>query len=105
MFQWHEEAFALPVGATALAGNAACTYQAFAIGPHLAMQFHVEVDEEKLTRWSMLDTAAYRAQQQRHTTVQGGRTLREAMPRHLPAQQALADRIYARWWSRASPSG
>lgn len=105
VFQWHEEAFALPVGAAALAGNAACTYQAFAIGPHLAMQFHVEVDEEKLTRWSMLDTAAYRAQQQRHTTVQGGRTLREAMPRHLPAQQALADRIYARWWSRASPSG
>ena len=105
VFQWHEEAFALPVGAAALAGNAACTYQAFAIGPHLAMQFHVEVDEEKLTRWSMLDTAAYRAQQQRHTTVQGGRTLREAMQRHLPAQQALADRIYARWWSSASPSG
>jgi GMP synthase-like glutamine amidotransferase len=102
VFQWHEEAFALPPGAVALAGSAACAHQAFAIGPHLAMQFHVEVDEEKLLRWSTLDTPAYHALQRRHATVQGGACMRQAMRRHLPAQQALADRIYARWWAAAA---
>ena len=101
VFQWHEEAFALPAGATSLAGNATCTHQAFAVGPHLAMQFHVEVDEEKLTRWSMLDTPAYQAQQRRHATVQSGPDMCRAMPLHLPAQRALADRIYAHWWAMA----
>lgn len=101
VFQWHEEAFELPPGAIGLAGNASCPHQAFAIGPHLAMQFHVEVDEEKLHRWSMLDSAAYRAQQREHATVHSAATMREAMALHLKAQQALADRVYARWWAAA----
>ena len=102
VFQWHEEAFALPTGAVALAGSAACTHQAFAVGPHLAMQFHIEVDEEKLTRWSLLDTPAWREQRRRWPTVHGGQRMRDDMQRHLQAQQALADRIYARWWSFAA---
>jgi len=97
VFQWHEEAFELPVGATLLAGSAACAHQAFAIGPHLAMQFHVEVDEEKLCRWSMLDSLAYRALQQQHATVHSGSAMRQAMAVHLPNQQALADRVYSHW--------
>ena len=97
VFQWHEEAFGLPEGAVPLASSAACPHQAFAIGPHLAMQFHLEVDEDKLRRWAALDTPAYRAQQQRHDTVQSGEQMCQAMGRHLLAQQAMADRIYARW--------
>jgi GMP synthase (glutamine-hydrolysing) len=97
VFQWHEEAFGLPAGATPLATSAACPHQAFAIGMHLAMQFHVEVDAEKLQRWSLLDTVAYRAQQRSHATVHGGERMCQEMPRYLPVQQALADRIYARW--------
>ena len=102
VFQWHEDAFELPLGAIGLAGNASCKHQAFAIGPHLAMQFHVEVDEEKLYHWSMLDTEAYRVQQREHATVHSGATMREAMALHLPVQQALADRVYARWWAAAA---
>jgi GMP synthase-like glutamine amidotransferase len=97
VFQWHEEAFDLPVGATRLACSAACPNQAFAVGPHLAMQFHLEVDEEKLRRWSLLDSEAYRSLQQRHASVHGGPAMRDAMAVHLPVQQALADRVYARW--------
>jgi GMP synthase (glutamine-hydrolysing) len=99
VFQWHEEAFGLPAGAVPLAGSEACTYQAFAIGPHLAMQFHVEVDEEKLRRWAAEDSAAHRELLQRHATVQSGAAMCEALSRHLAEQQALADRIYARWLS------
>jgi GMP synthase-like glutamine amidotransferase len=52
VFQWHFEAFELPPGATLLAASAACPHQAFAIGPHLGMQFHIEVDAEKVLHWS-----------------------------------------------------
>jgi GMP synthase-like glutamine amidotransferase len=103
VFHWHDEAFELPPGALALSSSPACTHQAFAIGPHLAMQFHVEVDAEKLVRWSKEDTPTYLAQQQRHATAHSGARMREEMAQHLPDQQALADRIYARWWSLARP--
>ena len=101
LFQWHEEAFELPDGARSLAGSAACAHQAFSIGPHLAMQFHVELDDEKLQRWSLLDTPDYRAAQQRHASVQGGAAMRASADGHLQRQQRLADRIYARWLSFA----
>lgn len=104
VFHWHEEAFDLPVGAVALAGSPACPHQAFSIGPHLAMQFHVEVDAEKLCRWSQLDSASYLEAQRLHATVQSGPAMREAMAQCLPEQQRLADRIYARWLSAAPRS-
>ncbi len=97
VFQWHEEAFELPAGAMRLASSDACMHQAFAIGPHLAMQFHVEVDADKLRQWSMLDSQAYQALQQRHATVHSGPTMRAGMAEHLAGQQALADRVYACW--------
>lgn len=97
VFQWHEEAFGLPADAVPLASSDACAYQAFAIGPHLAMQFHVEVDEEKLRRWATLDSTHYLGLQQRFGTVQSGRAMCESLDQRLSAQQALADRIYARW--------
>jgi GMP synthase-like glutamine amidotransferase len=98
VYQWHEEAFELPPGATALAGSEACPHQAFTIGPHLAMQFHVEIDEEKLRRWATLDTPAYRDAQRRHASVQSGARMCTELPLRLPAHRGLADRIYAQWW-------
>lgn len=97
VFQWHEEAFALPAGAVSLAGNAACAHQAFAVGPHLGMQFHIEVDDEKVRQWARADHAAYRSLQQRHPTVHGGSRICDELPLQLPAHQAVADRLYARW--------
>jgi GMP synthase-like glutamine amidotransferase len=101
VFQWHEEAFELPPGAVALASSAGCEHQAFALGMHLGMQFHVEVDEDKLRRWARLDTPQYRELQQRFATVQSGPAMCDALASKLPAHQALADRIYARWCGSA----
>lgn len=104
VFQWHYEAFALPPRARRLAGSAACPHQAFAIGPHLAVQFHVEVDAEKLLRWSRADDPAYlEAQRASPGTVQAGAALVD--PSALQAQQRLADRVYARWLGLASSRG
>lgn len=103
VFQWHYEAFALPAGARALAGSAACPQQAFTLGPpgspgarHLAMQFHVELDAGKLQRWSREDDRRAAAVAGR-PSVQDGATMHAQATRCLPAQQRLADRIYAHW--------
>ena len=96
VFQWHHEAFELPAGATSLATSGACAHQAFALGPHIAMQFHVEVDLDKLTRWSQ-ETGERWERVLNERTVQTGVAMREAARRHLAAQQRLADRIYGHW--------
>lgn len=98
VFQWHYEAFALPPGAERLAANAACPNQAFAIGPHLAMQFHVEVDAEKIERWSHEQSPLHEEAQRRSpATVESGATMRARLAAELPAHQALADQVYAAW--------
>ena len=100
VMQWHYESFDLPPGAKLLASSAACPHQAFAIGPHLAMQFHIEADAEKIDRWSHEVGQNYRDALKRHpTSVQSGADIRASTGRHIAAQQALADRIYGRWLS------
>lgn len=100
VYQWHYEAFELPPGAELLAGNASCPHQAFALGPHLAMQFHVEVDDEKLQRWIADDGQRYVEARQQHDTVHDAARMRVDTQRWLAAQQRLADGIYARWWAQ-----
>ena len=98
VYQWHQESFELPAGAELLAGSASCPHQAFAIGPHLALQFHVELDEDKLARWSAsVDPTYLRLQREHDSSVQGGAAMRTQAATALPAQQRLADRLYRRW--------
>ncbi|MCW5634123.1 MAG: type 1 glutamine amidotransferase [Rubrivivax sp.] len=102
VFHWHYEAFALPAGAHWLAESEACPYQAFSIGPHLAMQFHIELDAGKLERWSRDEGARYVEARQRHpATVHSGERMRSDAGALLAAHQALADRIYSRWLAAA----
>lgn len=102
VFQWHYEAFTLPPGAHPLASSAACEVQAFALGPHLAMQFHVEQNAMKLLRWTLVHEDEYpRAQRQHPLSVQSPSAMLAEAPAHLAAQQALAARLYARWLDRA----
>lgn len=98
VFQWHSETFALPRDALRLAGSEACANQAFAIGPHLAMQFHIELDEAKLAVWSADRDPEYLAAQREHPrTVQSGETMRGIAPTLLPFARQIAHRIYTRW--------
>jgi len=100
VFQWHFQTFGLPAGATLLAGNAACLHQAFALGPHLGMQFHIEVDAEKLGRWCAEAPAAGDALT-RFASVQTPDAMRADTTRHLSASQATAARMYTRWLTLA----
>lgn len=97
VYHWHHESFELPAGAELLASSAACPHQAFAIGPHLALQFHVEVDRDKLALWSASVDPTFLRLQREHGSVQGGAAMRAQASAALPAQQELADRLYRRW--------
>lgn len=101
VFHWHFEAFDLPSGAVSLAGSDACAHQAFAIGPHLAMQFHIEVDEAKLRMWATPAADARLAPVRRHATVQGSEAMLAGANEWLGAHQVLASRIYGRWLGAA----
>ena len=97
VFQWHYEAFDLPKGAQRLAASEHCPNQAFAIGPHLGLQFHVEVDAAKIESWLVQHDAEYEKAQHEFDTVHGVERVRRDTTRCLGAQRRLADRIYRRW--------
>lgn len=101
VFQWHQEAFELPPLAQPLASSTACEHQAFAIGPHLAMQFHVEVDAAKLEAWSASTDPHFLALQRSFSSVQSGAQMRAEAAQRLAAQQRLADAFYSRWITAA----
>ena len=97
VFHWHYEAFDLPTDAVPLATSPACEHQAFAHGMHLALQFHVEVDNAKVGLWLSQGEPAYLEARRHHASVHGEQRVRDDTARHLRAQQRLADRIYGRW--------
>lgn len=98
IFHWHAESFELPTGACLLAESPACPRQAFAYGPHLALQFHLELDLGKLQAWSAsCDAAFLRLQREHPATVQSGAAMRRQASEALTEQHRWADRIYARW--------
>jgi GMP synthase (glutamine-hydrolysing) len=99
---WHYEAFSLPPGSVPVATSVVCPNQAFVVErggvQHLAMQFHIEVDAEKLHAWSWATDEPYRQAQRDHpSSVSSGAAMRADCARALPIQQAVADRVYAAW--------
>lgn len=101
VMHWHYESFALPPGARWLARSAACPHQAFSLGPHLAMQFHIEVDRDKVLAWSEEVSASWDAAVGAHASVQTRQQMRDGLQAWLDAHQRLADRVFVTWMSAA----
>lgn len=51
VFHWHGETFDLPDNATLLFSNDRYQNQGFAVGPHLGLQFHVEMEAAQVREW------------------------------------------------------
>ena len=94
-FQWHGETFSIPDRAVAIASSRYCTNQAFALGPHLAMQFHVEMTPELIRSWcqdwekELIDRAG--------PSVQTPALMLGDLEPRVSALNAVAARLYSRW--------
>jgi hypothetical protein len=74
-----------------------CQNQGFALGPHLAMQCHIEMTEELVRSWCQ--TGEREIARRPDAAVQPVlRILADLGPR-LKVLQTVADRVYARWVS------
>lgn len=95
-FHWHGETFTLPQGATRLLSSPACLNQAWAIGPHLALQCHIEMTQDMIRSWCRSgaeEIAAAAAQ----PTVQLPVQMEERIDALVAALHGVAGHVYARW--------
>lgn len=96
VFQWHGETFSLPEGAARLFANSHCANQMFALGPHLAMQCHVEMTPEMIATWSTqwADEAHSVADQ---ASVQTPDSMCDEIGGRLPVMRQLSEQLYSVW--------
>ena len=97
VIQWHYESFSIPKGATLLASSPTCPNQAWAMGPHLAMQFHIEMDQAKAQEWAGDEDPHWSSARSLWPTVQTGQQILEGVETHLVRHQATAAHIYSTW--------
>jgi len=94
---WHTEQMRVPPGATELARSPAGP-AAFSLGPHLAVQFHPEVDVERVAAW---------AERDEHLT-EVGLTAQDVVAQsevHAPAARCQAFQLFDRWLAGAVDGG
>jgi len=94
---WHYEAFSVPQGAVKLASSLACANQAWALGLHLAMQFHIEIDADKAREWVDDNDPKWNEAQTKYSTVQTRETILQGIEPYLARHQATANHIYRTW--------
>ncbi len=96
VFHWHGETFSIPPGATRLLASTHCANQMFAIGPHLAMQCHVEMTPEMIAAWCAQwgDEVLARADR---PSVQLPEVMKQEIPERLPAMRQLSEQLYSVW--------
>lgn len=101
-FHWHGETFSIPQAATRILESAYCPNQAFALGPHLGLQCHVEMTEAMIYEWCRVG-AHYLAASIDSPAVQSAAVMQAQIAAKLPAMTTIADRLYGRWVQGLKP--
>jgi len=95
-FQWHYDAFALPVGATPVLTNAFNANQAFVVDErHIGFQCHVEMTRELTETW--LATGADELPTASTPATQTAADIRRDLDARIEALHSVANDVYARW--------
>jgi len=94
-FHWHGETFTIPEAAACILENAWCANQAFAVGPHLGMQCHVEMTTELIRAWCADWASEIRGKAS--PSVQTPEQMEQDIEARVRALNAVADRLYERW--------
>jgi len=95
-FHWHGETFTVPDGATRIASSAHCANQGFALGPHLALQCHVEMTADLIRAWAASGEREIR-ESRASPAVQTAAEMTDGLDERLPELHSVADRLYDRW--------
>ena len=96
-FHWHGETFTIPQGASRILASPFCANQAFALGPHLALQCHVEMTPELIRAWCRDWDKEVAALAKLTPSVQTPAQIEEEIEHRVRELNAVADRLYARW--------
>jgi GMP synthase-like glutamine amidotransferase len=96
-FHWHGETFTLPEGAVGIASSPHCRNQAFALGPHLGMQCHVEMTPDMIRSWC--ESGKGELARCACASVQDAAEIQSQLQPRVAALNAVAARLYARWIS------
>lgn len=102
VMHWHYESFSIPPGATLLASSPACPNQAFSIGKHLAMQFHIEVDQDKIKEWTIVSDPNWSAAKNTYDTVQNASEILGEINANILDHKTTAGHVYSKWLSTTS---
>jgi GMP synthase-like glutamine amidotransferase len=97
-FHWHGEMFTVPLGAERVLANPYCENQAFALGPHLGMQCHIEMTRDLVDVWCA--TGAREINRSQSPAVQTVETIKADLEPRLQALHSVADGVYAGWINR-----
>jgi GMP synthase-like glutamine amidotransferase len=96
-FHWHGETFSIPQGAMRILSSLHCANQAFVLGPHLAMQCHVEMTPELIRAWCRNWEKEVESLARRQPSVQTPAEMTEAIEEKAKTLNSVADRVYDRW--------
>lgn len=95
-FHWHGETFSLPPGAMHILSSPYCANQAYALGPHLGMQCHVEMTHDMIDTWCAVGADEI-AQSTDSPAVQPVPQIKAQVTDKLPQLNAVARRLYQHW--------
>jgi len=93
-FHWHGETFELPAGAVLLFGNDRYAHQGFAIGPHLGLQFHVEMEAGLVREWVQRNPGDLERRCERGHDASA---ILHDLDAHVTALQRVADVLFNNW--------
>lgn len=96
-FHWHGETFSIPPGAVRVLGGRYCENQAFALGPHLGLQCHVEMTPELVRSWCESGAREIARALASSPAVQPVEEITRDLEARLERLHRVADRVYARW--------
>lgn len=94
-FHWHGETFSIPEGATRVLSSPWCQNEAFALGPHLGLQCHIEMTEDLVREWCR--TGVREIQNANSPAVQSVDAILTDLRPRIQALHAVADQVYDRW--------
>ena len=94
-FHWHGETFTVPEGATCILESPWCANQAFALGPHLGLQCHVEMTPELIRAWC--EEWGNEVRGMAGPSIQTPEQMEQDIEARVRALNAVADRLYDRW--------